>query len=367
MSSRLVSIDVLRALVMILMTIDHAREYSSGPGRVSDPMDLSKVTPLLYTLRWLSHFCAPTFALLMGISAGFRPDAARLAKRGLMLLLLEFTIIDWSWTFNPLWHRKFWQVIAALGASCLLIAALSRLGHRAVLAIGALILATHNLFDHVRFPEGTPVHYVWSFLHQMNVLPLGGGFEVRTTYPFLPLAAIAMLGYGIAPWFRLPDARRRLAITGAAFLVLFVLLRTVVGYGDAGAFGGTLMSLGNVTKYPVSLQFALMTLGPALLFLSFTHPLTNAPQWILTLGRSPLIFYVAHLYLLHALALLASLAMGLGIADFSKRFGGIPEGFGFPLWVTVPFALATVAILVFVLQRYQMLAARKHQHFLLHS
>lgn len=343
---RLPSIDLLRGAVMVLMTVDHAREYSAGPGRVGDPMDLSQVTPLLYALRWVSHFCAPVFALLMGVSAGFRPDAGRLARRGLLLLLLEFTVIDWAWTFYPPWPRKFWQVIAALGASCLVLAALSRLGHRVVLLVGAAILAAHNLFDGVRFAEGTWQHYAWSFLHQKNVLPLWGGFEVRTTYPFLPVAAVAMVGYGIAPWFHAVDARRRFAWAGAACCALFLVLRVWVGYGDGSVFDGTMLSLGNVTKYPLSLQFALMTLGPALLALAAMHGIASpGPRWLLALGRAPLPFYVAHLYLLHALALTLAAALGLGVADFRQRFGGIPEGFGFPLWVTVPFAGVTVALL----------------------
>jgi uncharacterized membrane protein len=337
--ARIESIDLLRGIVMVLMAIDHAREYSSGPGRVSDPMQLDQVTPLLFALRWISHFCAPVFALLMGLSAGFQPRPQHLIVRGLLMLLLEFTIIDWSWTFYPLWPRKFWQVIAALGVSSILLGLLARFGHRAVLILGLAIIGLHNLFDGVSFAEGTVAHYVWSFVHQKNVLPLGGGFEVRTTYPFLPIAGVAMLGFGLAPWFHLPVAR----YLGAGMCALFVLLRMTNFYGDGSAYTGGWQSLGNVTKYPLSLQFVLMTVGPALAFLSL--PIRPARP-LLVLGRAPMFFYVSHLYALHAVALLWAVALGMKLPPLSAKFGGIPDAFGFPLWVTLPFALAVTAALV---------------------
>ena len=337
---RVPSIDLLRGLVMVLMVIDHAREYSAGPGRVADPMDLSQTSPLLFTLRWLSHFCAPVFALLMGVSAGFKPDRRRLFTRGLWLIVLEFTLIDWAWTFNPLWPRKFWQVIAALGASNFLLALLLPLGRPALLAIGVAIVGLHNLLD----PISLPTNYLWALLHQKTVLPLFAGFEFRTTYPVLPIAGVVLCGYGIAPWFQRPDAARRLAATGLSATALFLLLRLTNFYGDPSPFTGTLQSLGNVTKYPLSLHFILMTLGPALLFLAATHN-RRAPQFLVTLGRRPLPFYIGHLYLLHALALLWAFSQGHGPAPLSVRFGGIPEAFGFPLWQTIPFALFTTAVL----------------------
>lgn len=337
---RIESIDLLRGIVMVLMVIDHAREYSSGPGRVTDPMQLDQVTPLLYALRWISHFCAPVFAFLMGLSAGFQPRPGHLIVRGLLMILLEFTIIDWSWNFYPLWHRKFWQVIAALGMGSILVGVLARLGHRTVLLAGIAIVGLHNLFDGVSFPPDTVWHYLWSFVHQKNVLPLGGGFEVRTTYPFLPIAGVAMLGFGFAPWFHLPLKR----YVGLAMCGLFLILRMTNLYGDASVYTAGWMSLGNVTKYPLSLQFVLMTVGPALVFLSL--PMHWMPRPLLLLGRAPMFFYVAHLYALHAAALLWAMAQGLKPLPLSAKFGGIPDAFGFPLWVTLPFAFAVTAALV---------------------
>jgi uncharacterized membrane protein len=208
------------------------------------------------------------------------------------------------------------------------------------------VLGGHNAFDGVRFAEGSPAHYVWSFLHQKNVLPLAFGFEVRTTYPFLPIAAVAWLGYAMGPWL---ERRQwsRLALTGAGMLALFVVLRVFVGYGDMARFTpDDARSLVNVTKYPLSLQFVLLTVGPALLLLA---ALKERAPWALvrTLGRVPMFFYVTHLYAVHALALFIAWAKGYPWAafEFNKRFGGVPAGFGFPLWVTALFAFGVICLL----------------------
>jgi uncharacterized membrane protein len=361
-AQRFASIDIVRGIVMVLMVVDHAREYAAGPGTVSDPMNLDAVTPLLFWMRWVSHFCAPVFAFLMGVSAWLgsqkrSPSEARrhFAIRGLVLVALEFTIIDWAWTFNPLWPRKFFQVIAALSVAQLSLAALAGFGPRACLAIGTAIVFGHNLLDAVRFAPGTAAHYVWSFLHQQNVLPLPGGFEVRTTYPVLPIIGLTLCGFGLARWLFMEDRGVRLMKLGWALIALFALLRASNFYGDPFPFvlrdelDASVMSFLNVTKYPISLQFALMTLGPAMLLLGWLErQQLSGVGSIALLGQVPLFFYVSHLYALHVLALLAALAMGFppSAFDFAHRFGGIPEGFGFPLWLTPLFALATTLTLL---------------------
>jgi len=340
------------------MTIDHTREYITGFAPVADPVDLTQAPPALFLLRWITHFCAPSFALLMGLSAWLsQPSPSRLILRGLSLLLIELTLINWGWTFNPLWPRYFFQVIAALGFGMIALGLVRSLSPRAVLLTGAAILLLHNAFDWVRFPPTSSAHYLWSVLHQKNVLPLFAGFEIRTTYPVLPVIALAFCGYGIAPWFRQLDApalRNRLLQLGAALTALFLLLRLTNAYGDTSQFTiqptltYTLLSLLNTTKYPISLQFALMTLGPLFLLWSQIHarrlPLTS---WLRTLGAVPMFYYVAHIYLIHILALLAALAAGFTItpATFATRFGGIPAGFAFPLWTTLPASALVVALL----------------------
>jgi uncharacterized membrane protein len=359
------AIDVLRGLVMVVMTVDHAREYAAGPGRVGDPMDLAAVTPLLFWLRWLAHFCAPVFVLLAGVSArlqGQRLGGAELSRhlavRGLVLVALEFTLVDWGWTFNPAWPLKFAQVIWGIGVSLLALAALVRLPARAVAAIGVAIVAGHNLLDGVVVTGGGQLRYLWAILHHREVLPLGGGFSVRTSYPVLPLIGLAAAGFGLGGWFgpAVAPARRRrvLAALGGGAIALFVALRLTNGYGDPHDAvrypdaASTVMSLLNVTKYPISLGFALMALGPALLLLAaWDRAVPRRTRPVALLGRVPMFYYVAHLWALHVAALVAAVAAGHPLAAFDvrTRFGGIPAGFGFPLWASVPFALAVAALL----------------------
>lgn len=368
LAGRIPAIDLLRGIVMVIMTIDHAREYSAGPGRVTDPMDLDHVTPLLYAMRWISHFCAPVFSLLMGMSAGLSRSnppgswSVHLVKRGLVLVALEFTVIDWSWTFNPLWPRKFWQVIAALGCASIVLGVMNRWSRGASLATGLAITALHNLGDGVSF-SSVPAHYVWSILHQKNVLPLWAGFEFRTTYPILPIVGVSLIGFGLSDWIRRRDGFARLARVGATGCLLFLALRITNLYGDASRFSWdgdwvrALQSVGNVTKYPLSLQFVLMTVSPALIFLGGPGRRISGSRWwqrtLITLGRNPLAFYIGHLYLLHALALIWVLAQGLPWANFAVRFGGIPAEFGFPLWQTIPFSLFTTALLIPACSSYE--------------
>jgi len=378
--ARAAAIDVLRGIVMVLMTVDHAREYSAGPGLVGDPMDLAEVTPLLFWLRWASHFCAPVFVILAGTAArlqGRRMAPAALSRhlavRGLVLVALEFTVVDWAWTFNPAWPLKFAQVIWAIGVSLLALAALVRLlPPAAIAAVGLAIVAGHNLLDGVTVQGGGPLQYLWAVLHHREVLPLGGGFSVRTTYPVLPFIGLAAVGYGLGGWWTASTTpgqrRRRLTIAGAGCIALFLLLRLTNVYGDPHPAehypdaAMTVRSLLNVTKYPVSLSFVLMTVGPALLLLAAWD--RAVPRWtrpLALLGRVPMFYYVAHLWALHAVALLAALLVGYPPAafDFGARIGGVPEGFGFPLWVTLPFALGTAAMLYPACRWYDRLRASR--------
>lgn len=339
------AIDLLRGLVIVLMVIDHTQEYQAGPGRglVTDPMNLAVTPGIVYFWRILAHFCAPVFTLLMGVSASLSgATPIRLAQRGAILILLEFTIMNWAWTFNPFWHRYFFQIIAALGVAMIVLAmALAgRLERRMIGLIGLIVVGGHNLLDQVHFAAGSWQYYVWSFLHEKNVLPLGGGFEVRTTYPVLPVIGVALCGYALAPWFTGSGAKLR--HLGWAVTALFFVLRLSNVYGDPHPTDYSLLSIANVTKYPLSLQFLTMTLGPALLFLAWAKD-RRQPQ-LEQLGRTAMFVYLCHLVLLHALALGAALVLGYPI-DLSNRFGGIPDGIGFPVWATAPLALVVVGLL----------------------
>lgn len=365
--SRVEAFDVLRGLVVVLMTIDHAREYSNGPGGVTDPMQLDQVEPLLFWMRWITHFCAPVFTLLAGVSAGLQgtPPAApvgprwswHLMTRGLILVLLEFTVIHFAWTFSLVWPMRYAQVIWGIGMSLIVLGLLQRVPVTARLAIGVLLVAGHNALDGWHPTSPAWLHWTWAVLHDRQVMPLWGDLVVRTSYPIMPMIGLVLLGDALGRWYRTvtPVSRsRRLAGAGVLLLALFFVLRATNVYGDphvAVYGGGTLqrvMAALNVTKYPMSLSFVLMTLGPAFLLLAAWDD--RVPRWtapLATMGQVPMFLYVAHLYLLHALALLWAMASGHAWStfDFRATITGLPKTFGFPLWQTFPFVVVTLLLL----------------------
>ncbi len=366
--ARLAGIDALRGLAIVLMVVDHAREYSAGTGGVSDPMALDRVTPLLFWMRWAAHFCAPVFTLLAGVSAGLQgdpPEAPGRARpwswhhvvRGGVLVLLEFTVVQLSWTFSLVWPMWYAQVIWGIGCSLIVLGVLQRVPVPARVALGVLCVAGHNLLDGWH-PTAPPVlHWLWAILHDRQVMPLWGELVVRTSYPILPMIGLVLVGDGVGRWMATatPAARRRgLVRGGAALVALFLLLRVTNGYGDphpaayTGALPHDLLALLNATKYPMSLAFVAMTLGPALLLLAaWLERVPRLAGPLVTLGSVPMFLYVAHLYLLHALAMGWALAQGIPWAqfDFRATITGIPRTFGFPLWQTLPFALVVVLLL----------------------
>lgn len=314
--TRLASIDRLRGLVMLLMLVDHTREFFYLGHQVTDPMDLAATSPALVLTRFASHPCAPIFVALTGLAAWLygqgKPLAATsafLLKRGAFLLLLEVTVVSFAWTFALPPLTLFLQVIWAIGLSMIALAGLVHLPRAAMVAIGIIIVAGHNLLDGVHVPAGSPGHAVWAVLHDRGYLELGGGLRARTSYPVLPWIGTIALGYAAGPWFgrdASPQGRvRRLAIAAAAMLALFVVLRTSGLYGDAGAWTWqgdaltTALGAFNLTKYPPSLDFLLVTLAIGALLLAIWD---RRPGGVLAvLGGAPLFFYVLHLYALHLL------------------------------------------------------------------
>ncbi len=383
MRSRVEGIDALRGLVIVFMVMDHAREYSAGTGRVSDPMQLDAVTPLLFWMRWLAHFCAPVFTLLAGVSAGLEgmrlsaPELSRyLVTRGLVLIVLEFTVVHPSWTFSFVWPMLYAQVIWGIGLSMVVAGLLQHAPVAARAAIGVLCVVGHNALDSWHPTSPAPLHWAWAILHDRQVMPLWEGLSVRTSYPVLPMIGVLLLGEVVGRWYvRTPDAVQRarlLRLAGATMLVAFVVLRSTNWYGDPhdavydGPSAASFMSMLNVTKYPMSLAFLLMTVGPALLLLASWEramPAWSAPitSRLIVMGQVPMFLYIAHLYLLHALAMLWALVDGYpwSTFDFHTQIGGMPKGFGFPLWVTIPFSLCTIVLLWPAAQWYARLRASK--------
>jgi len=349
---RLDAVDWLRGLVMVLMALDHTRDFFSG-ARV-DPLDVARTTPALFFTRWVTHFCAPVFVLLAGAGARLsrRPDLPRfLLTRGLWLVLLELTVVRLGWFFNLDYSLAVGQVIWAIGWAMVALAALVRLPPAAVAVAGVTIIAGHNLLDG-REPAGV----LWAILHTGRPIALPPGITFVPAYPLLPWIGVIAAGYGLGDVLaRPPEVRQRCqAAVGVALVAGFVLLRASNLYGDPHPWTPqatplrTLLSFLDTTKYPPSLLYAMMTLGPALLMLAAAdRGLARVLPGLVTYGRVPLFYYVLHIPLIHGLAILAAIAGGGSAAALVANtfLFARPEGYGFGLGVVYAVTAAVVVAL----------------------
>lgn len=322
-TARLSSIDLLRGTVMVLMLLDHVRETFFLHVQMGDPVEVARASPALFFCRLLAHLCAPVFVFLTGLSAWLyasgKPDGRRAAsaflfKRGLFLVVLELTLVNFAWTFELPPSTVYLQVIWAIGLSMLALSALLWLPRAALVALAVAIIAGHNLFDGVRLTAEHPLHTLWAVLHQRDWLQFGDGLRARTSYPVLPWIGVIALGWAAGPWFARdasPTRRHALLVwSGVGALAGFALLRWANVYGDApwapqADALRTLMSVFNVTKYPPSLQFVLLTLGVGLLLLRLyeSPALARALRPLSALGSAPMFFYLLHLFVLKLLYL----------------------------------------------------------------
>lgn len=348
---RLDGIDRLRGAVMVLMLVDHVREFFYLHRQVADPMDVASTSPELFFTRLASHLCAPVFVLLTGLGAWLhasrhhrRETAAYLVKRGLLLVLLELSLVNFAWTFSFPPRMIYLQVIWAIGLAMLALALLLWLPRTAQIGLAAGLIGAHNLLDGIQFSAGEAGFVPWAILHARSVVELTDHLAVRTSYPVLPWIGIILLGYLLGPLYARdasPRARRqRLVGLGMAALLAFLALRWLNVYGDAAwQVGATplasLMSFLNITKYPPSLHFSLLTLGFGLLALAGLERVQGGRMLVL-IGRVPLFFYIAHLYLLHGLYLLFAAVLG---PNQAVRFGFEEV---WMIWAMVPPVLAAL-------------------------
>lgn len=319
-SERIASLDLLRGIVMVVMALDHCRDFFGG--RSGDPTDLDTTTPGLFLTRWVTHFCAPVFVLLAGTSASLhgrgrpRGELARfLAARGVWLIALEFTLVHLGW-FLGYSGALILQVIAAIGAAMLALAGLVFLPRGAIAAIGLAIVLGHDALDGVHASEpGSALGILWTLLHEaFAAVRLPGGTVLVVIYPLLPWTGVLACGYALGGWIERPRAERArlLARLGLALVLGFAVLRAANGYGDPAPWERresallTVFSFVNAAKYPPSLVFLAMTLGPALLLLAAVERAdaragarTRLRGALETFGRVPLFYYVLHLYLAH--------------------------------------------------------------------
>jgi uncharacterized membrane protein len=396
---RISEVDMLRGLVIVLMALDHVRDYFHAGAFTFDPLNPAQTTPLIYATRWVTHFCAPTFVFLAGVSAWLQFAKGKttpklsmfLLTRGLWLIALEVTVLSFGWSFAfP--YPFFLQVIWAIGWSMIALAGLVWLPRMAVLAVGLAIVAGHNLLDPITPQDFGSAALVWTLLHDGGPIFVNGAPVGLAAYPILPWVGVMAFGYGMGALIaEPPDKRDRMLISlGLAMIALFLLLRGFNHYGNpppvdqnVGPFGASrawqdqegvgamIMAFLDVQKYPPSLMFVLVTLGPMFVLLPLLAKLRGAPAGVLlTFGAVPFFFYVLHVYLVHGLAIVANAATGRdpsGLFNYLVNSFVAPEllqPLGFPIGVVYLAWIVVLALLYPLCRYWQGLKARRRDWWL---
>jgi uncharacterized membrane protein len=359
---RIDTIDFTRGLVMIIMALDHVRDLMHTTALSQNPVDLTTTTAGIFLTRWVTHLCAPTFVFLSGTSAFISLknntdiSAGRkfLISRGLWLILLEFTVINFALWADIHFRILVFQVIAAIGVGLIVLSFLLKLSSRTIGIMGLIIILGHNLLDNVNFNENIPLRVIWAFLFRLDVLPVTPSFTFAVLYPIIPWLGIMLAGYGCGQLFRMEENKRRrtLFITGLSLLAFFTVLRFTNFYGDPSPWSVqknqvfTFLSFINVSKYPPSLLYSAITLGFMFLFLALADGARNGfTRFISVYGKVPLFYYILHWYLIHSLMFGLMFLQGFSWKDLP--FG--PFMFGRPVngsGVTLPYIYLIWAFVV---------------------
>ncbi|SFN39848.1 Uncharacterized membrane protein [Nitrosospira briensis] len=357
-TSYIMSVAIMRGLVIVLMALDHVRGFFTDAD--FSATDLSRTNLMLFLTRWVTHLCAPAFVFLAGTSAFLsaqgedrRQLAIRLLTRGLWLVILELTVVRFSWYFNLDYNQMSLQVIWALGWSMVVLSALIYLPLWAIASVGILMISAHNLLDGIRLDDfraadGTHGWQGWA----LSVLHIP---HYPVIYPLIPWIGVMAAGYAFGPvMLAASETRRKAALAcGIVLITAFVILRAYNVYGDPVPWSGqetglfTLLSFLNTTKYPPSLLYLLMTLGPMFVLLAaFEQAQGSIGRFLMIFGRVPLFFYLVHLYVIHALAVAVAFAMSGDIQSSSSETFSSWWGFGLPVvyltWIAVVILLYPV-------------------------
>lgn len=327
-TNRIESIDLLRGVAMVIMALDHVRDYFNYGSFFIDPTNLETTTPILFFTRFITHFCAPVFVFLAGTSAflyGTKKTKLELFKflltRGLWLIFLEIVVNNLIWSFDFTYSFQVFQVIWAIGFSMVCLSFLIYLPKKIILIVGIILIAGHNTLDGILMEGQSFQSIVWYLLHQEQVLVINPNYAILLAYPLIPWIGLMALGYLFGTFYQKDyDAAIRkkwIRRIGLGAIILFFILRGLNIYGDLvpwsiqGAATKTILSFFNVTKYPPSLLFLCITLGPALLFLNVYENIKNRlTDLFLVFGRVPLFFYFLHVLVIHVLAIIGILIFG---------------------------------------------------------
>ena len=361
---RVEAVDLLRGIVLLLVALDFTRYYTLGGGEV-DPMDLATTTAPLFFSRWITHFFVPGFMLLAGLAAFFREKDGMSKKqmsfflftRGLFVMALEILVVGFLWDFQPNILPVFLQFVWVLGLSMVVLAALIWLPLRVIAGISLLVIFGHNFFDSYNLGEGYWQNILWGVLHEETVVCVDicerakdEVYYAYLSYPLMPWAAIMGLGYSLGGLYKLdPEKRKKLLLLfGGVAAGLFIVIRWINGYGNSEPWSGqdttlwTVMSFLNVGKYPPSLSYVLMTVGPLLMLLALAEKVkSRVAGFFQTFGRAPLFFYLLCFLLAHTMALVLGVFQGFPPGKFLDGFWNFPQEFGvglfwvYLLWITI--------------------------------
>jgi len=373
-STRIESIDILRGLVMVIMALDHTRDYFYYDGFLSEPTNLQTTTPFLFFTRFITHYCAPVFVFLAGTSAFLygnkktKPELSKfLLTRGIWLIILEIIVNNLIWKFDLSYSRVILQVIWAIGFSMVCLSFLIYLPKKALLAVGLIIIAGHNLLDGIVMNGSDAKSFIWYLLHQNTMMPLTENIRIGIFYPVLPWIGVMVLGYCLGDLYK-PDfnanlRKKWLLILGTSAVVLFFVIRGLNVYGDLVPWSSqrnltyTMLSFFNVTKYPPSLAYVLITIGPALLFLNGIETVKNrVTNFFLVFGRVPLFYYFLHVLLIHTLAIIGILIVGgdwkIMVLDANAFDNQVLIGYGYSLFAVYLIWGFVIFLLYFPSKKY---------------
>jgi uncharacterized membrane protein len=363
---RILSIDIVRGIVMIIMALDHVRDLLHVNSITQSPTDLTTTSPLLFFTRWITYLCAPIFVFLAGSSAyiSFKRNnniaitQKFLLKRGLWLILLEFTIVNFAIYFDIGFHSLLFEVIASTGFGFIILSLLLKLSSKQLGIIGLVIIFCHNLLPIIPFAENSILKSILLPFFSPTAIPLFAGKVFVMGYPPIPWLGILLVGFGCGHFFEIPDIKRKKLFTkiGLGALIIFTAIRFINIYGDSLPWTSqksiffTFLSFINITKYPPSLDFCLVTLGIMFLLLVVADHFTEQVKKITAVyGSVPLFYFIVHFYLIHVITLAVLFLQGLHWAQFefaSGNFGrpkGVESGLSlemiYVIWIAVVIVL----------------------------
>lgn len=361
--TRIESIDLLKGVVMVIMALDHVRDYFHYSAFMFNPADPTQSTLPIFFTRWITHFCAPAFSFLAGLSAfmvGKRKSKNELSvfliKRGIWLIFIELTIVCFGWYFDLQFRTLGLLVIWSLGISMIILAAIIYLPRNYILLISLLLICFHNLLDNVHFPGNV----LWSVVHEQMIYKFSGNKILLIGYPIVPWFAVMALGYYFGSLYdkSFDNSKRKKLLNSIGIIAVatFVVLRLANLYGDPkqfkefGSFSQNLISFLNPNKYPPSLLYLLMTLGAAFLFLANTEKLKGRiVNFFCTFGRVPFFYYILHIYIIHIIAMIMAQISGWGwkkmILSTFIAFEPNMKGYGYSLWIVYVIWISVILLL----------------------